>query len=54
MHTIKTVLFGLIGVRRKADHDKAELQPLQVVFAGITLVILFVLTLVTVVKIVTS
>ena len=54
MHTIKTVLFGLIGVRRKADHDKAELDPRHVVLAGITLVILFVLTLVTVVKIVTS
>ena len=54
MHAIKTVLFGFIGVRRKADHEQAPLNPLHVVFAGITLVVLFVLTLVTVVKIVTS
>lgn len=54
MHTIKTVLFGFLGVRRKADHEKAELNPLQVILAGITLVVLFVLTLVTIVKIVTS
>ena len=54
MHTIKTVLFGFIGVRRKADHESTELKPLHVVFAGIALVILFVLTLVTIVKIVTG
>jgi hypothetical protein len=54
MHTIKTVLFGFLGVRRKADHENARLDPLHVVFAGITLAILFVLTLLTIVKIVTS
>ena len=54
MHAIKTVLFGFIGVRRKADHEKAELNPLHVILAGIALAILFVLTLVTIVKIVTS
>jgi len=53
MHTVKTVLFGLLGVRRKSDHEKAQLNPLHVIFAGITLVILFILTLVTIVKIVT-
>jgi hypothetical protein len=54
MHAIKTVLFGFMGVRRKSDHEQAPLDPLHVVFAGITLVILFVLTLVTIVKLVTS
>ena len=54
MHTIKTVLFGFLGVRRKADHDSRPLDPLHVIFAGITLAIVFVLTLVTVVKLVTS
>ena len=54
MHTIRTVLFGFLGVRRKADHEQAPLDPLHVILAGITLVILFVLTLVTIVKIVTS
>jgi hypothetical protein len=54
MHTLKTVLFGFVGVRRKADHEKAELNPLHVVFTGLVLAIAFVLTLVTIVKIVTS
>jgi hypothetical protein len=51
---LKTVLFGFLGVRRKADHEKAALNPLHLIFAGITLLILFVLTLVTIVRIVTS
>ena len=54
MHTIKTVLFGFIGVRRKADHEQAPLNPLHVIAAGIVLVVLFVLTLVTIVNIVTG
>ena len=54
MDTIKTVLYGFIGVRRKADHEKAEINPLHVIAAGVALVVLFVLTLVTIVKIVTS
>jgi hypothetical protein len=54
MHTIRTVLFGLIGVRRKADHESKPLDPLHVVFAAITLVIVFIVTLLTIVRIVTS
>lgn len=54
MHTIKTVLFGFLGVRRRTDHEQAELNPLHVVFAAITLVIAFIVTLVTIVKIVTG
>jgi hypothetical protein len=38
----KTVLFGLIGVRRKADHERVQ----------IVLVALFIFTLLTVVRIV--
>jgi len=54
MHAIKTVLFGFMGVRRKADHEKAQLNPLHVIVAGIILAVVFVLTLVTIVKIVTG
>jgi hypothetical protein len=54
MHTIRTVLFGFLGVRRKSEHDKAELNPLHVVFAAITLVVAFIVTLVAIVKIVTG
>ena len=50
----KTVLFGLIGVRRKADHEGVRISPLQVIVAAIVLVALFVFTLITIVRIVLS
>jgi hypothetical protein len=52
MHTVKTVLFGLIGVRRKADHERAELNPVHVIVAGIALAAIFVVTLITIVRLV--
>ena len=48
----KTVLFGLIGIRRRADHERIEIRPLQVIVAAIVLVALFIFTLLTVVRIV--
>lgn len=48
----KTVLYGLIGIRRKADHEGAQLKPLQVIVAAIVLVALFIFTLLTIVRIV--
>lgn len=50
----KTVLYGLIGIRRKADHESARITPLQVIVAAIVLVALFVFTLVTIVRIVVA
>ena len=50
----KTVLFGLIGVRRKADHEGVRISPLQVIVAAIVLVALFIFTLITIVRIVLS
>jgi len=46
----KTVLSGLIGVRRKADHESVRLTPLQVIVAAVVLAALFVFTLITVVR----
>ena len=54
METVKTVLAGMIGVRRKSEHEKAALNPVHLIAAGVALAILFVVTLVTIVKIVTS
>jgi hypothetical protein len=54
METIKTVLWGMIGIRRKADHEKAPINPVHLIIAAVAAVVLFVLTLVTVVRIVTS
>jgi hypothetical protein len=48
----KTVLCGLIGIRRKADHEGVQIRPLQLIVAGIVLVALFIFTLLTVVRIV--
>lgn len=50
----KTVLYGLIGIRRKADHESVHIRPLQVIVAAIVLVALFIFTLLTVVRIVLS
>lgn len=52
--TVKTVLAGAIGIRRKADHESAPLKPAHVVIAAIIFVVLFILTLLTIVKIVLS
>jgi Protein of unknown function (DUF2970) len=54
METVKTVLWGMIGIRRKTDHDKAAINPLHLAIAAVAFVVLFILTLVTIVRIVTS
>lgn len=48
----KTMLYGLIGIRRKSDHESVRISPLQVIVAAIVLVALFVFTLLTIVRIV--
>ena len=50
----KTVLYGLIGIRRKSDHDNVRITPLQVIVAAVVLVALFVFTLVAIVRIVVA
>jgi hypothetical protein len=45
METVKTVLAGAIGIRRRTAHDAAAVKPLHVVAAAIIFVVLFVLTL---------
>jgi Protein of unknown function (DUF2970) len=54
METVKTVLAGLIGVRRREDHDKAALNPVHVILTAIVLVVAFILILVTIVRVVTG
>ena len=54
MDAIKTVLSGAIGIRRKADHERARVQPVQIVVVAIIFVVLFVLAIRTVVHLVTS
>ncbi|HTP60835.1 MAG TPA: DUF2970 domain-containing protein [Burkholderiales bacterium] len=52
--TVKTVFAGAIGVRRQADHERAPLNPLHLVIAAVIFVVLFIFTLLTIVKIVLS
>ena len=50
----KTVLFGLLGIRRKADHESVRVRPLQIVVAAVVLVALLIFTLITIVHVVTG
>jgi len=54
METIKTVLSGFIGIRRKVDHERAPLKPAHLIIAAIILVLLFIFTLLAIVRIVLS
>jgi hypothetical protein len=54
LDTVKTVLAGAIGIRRKHDHERAPLNPVHLVVAAVIFVVLFITTLLTIVKIVLS
>ena len=52
----KAVFWSFFGVRKKQDYerDSARISPVQVIVAGLIGAVLFVLTLLMVVKLVTS
>ncbi len=52
--TVKTVLAGAIGIRRKSDHERAPLNPVHLAIVAVVFAVLFISTLVTIVKIVLS
>jgi hypothetical protein len=52
--TVKTVLAGAIGIRRRAEHERAPLNPVHLVVAAVIFVVLFIFTLLTIVKVVLS
>jgi len=54
LDTVKTVLWGAIGIRRKAGHERAPLNPVHLVVAAVIFVVLFITTLLSIVKIVLS
>jgi hypothetical protein len=53
MEAIKTVLWGAAGIRRKAEAEK-PIKPVHIILTAIGFVILFIVTLVTIVRVVTS
>ena len=54
LDTVKAVLSGFLGVRRRADHERAPLKPIHVIVTALLFVVLFVLTLRTIVGLVVS
>lgn len=54
LDTVKTVLAGAIGIRRKEDHERAPINPVHLVIAAVLFVVLFIFTLLAIVKIVLS
>jgi hypothetical protein len=54
MELLKTILFGAIGVRRKADHEAARIRPVHLIVAAVLFVVVFILVLRTIVHLVTS
>jgi hypothetical protein len=54
LDTVKTVLWAAIGIRRKSSHEQAKINPVHVIVLGIVFVVLFIFTLRTIVRIVTS
>ena len=54
LDVVKTVLSGLIGIRRKSDHEGAPVRPVQIVVAAVVFVLLFIFALITIVRIVTA
>jgi hypothetical protein len=54
LDTLKTVLFAFLGVRRRADHERARLNPLHLIIIAVLFVVLFVLTLRTIVGMIVS
>ena len=54
LDTVKTVLAGAVGIRRKQDHERAPVNPVHLVIAAVIFVVLFIGTLLTIVKIVLS
>jgi hypothetical protein len=53
LDTVKTVLSAFIGVRRKAAHEEIKINPVHVIIVAVALVVVFIFTLVTIVRIVT-
>jgi len=54
LDVVKTVLSGAIGIRRKCDHDRATVSPVQIIIVAVVFVVLFIFALLTIVRIVTS
>jgi len=53
LDTVKTVLWGAVGIRRRTSHEQAKINPVHVIIAAVVFVALFIFTLRTIVYFVT-
>ena len=54
MATVKAVLSGFAGIRRRADAEEAKLNPVHVIILAVIGVVLFIFTIRMIVRIVVS
>jgi hypothetical protein len=54
MDSVKTVLAGFVGIRRRSEHERVEINPRHLIAVAIVLVVLFVLALRTIVGMIVS
>ena len=54
LDTVKTVIFGFIGVRKRADHERAKLNPVHLIIVAVLFVVILIFTIRTIVGIVVS
>jgi hypothetical protein len=53
LDTVKTVLWGAVGIRRRSSHEQAKINPVHLIIAAVVCVALFIFTLRTIVYFVT-
>ncbi|HET7671432.1 MAG TPA: DUF2970 domain-containing protein [Burkholderiales bacterium] len=54
LDTVKTVLSGFIGVRKRADAERVKVNPVHVIIIAIIGVVLFIFAIRTLVRLVVS
>ena len=54
MDTVKTVLAGFVGIRRRSAHERSQVKPLHLIVIAVLFVVLFVLALRTIVGMIVS
>ncbi|TMH71836.1 MAG: DUF2970 domain-containing protein [Betaproteobacteria bacterium] len=54
LDTVKTVLSGFIGVRRRVAHESARINPVHLIIVAVLCVVLFIFAIRTIVRIVVS
>ena len=52
IETVKTVVAAFLGIRRRSDHDRetVAIKPAHIAFTAIALAVLFIFTLLTIVR----